>query len=259
MALIGNRSVLHKSPGRFLSGTVASIERSNFCKAGQLASRFQAVSPIFGGIPSGHLAPSSWALPRTAGAVSAINAALLSLTPAALNLAEGRNIAGASTFSFSLPGADLQLVVSATGTATFTFTPTGALAGALSATGTAAAAFTVSTSTLGAIVSAIGAGNVSLTGTATPRATGNLAGDITPFTELSPQNLAAAVWSSILETGYTAEELMRLLAAVAVGKTDIDTSGPNPIVTFRDLNDTKDRVTATMSGSERATVIKDAT
>ena len=52
MALIGNRTVLHKSPGRFLSGTVASIERSNFSRAGMLASRFQAVSPVFAGTPS---------------------------------------------------------------------------------------------------------------------------------------------------------------------------------------------------------------
>ena len=41
------------------------------------------------------------------------------------------------------------------------------------------------------------------------------------------------------------------------GKTDIDTSGANPIVTFRDLGDTADRVTATMTGSERTTVVTD--
>ena len=52
---------------------------------------------------------------------------------------------------------------------------------------------------------------------------------------------------------------MRLLASVAVGKTEIDTSGIDPVVTFRDLDDTKDRVTATMLGSERATVVLDAT
>jgi hypothetical protein len=38
---------------------------------------------------------------------------------------------------------------------------------------------------------------------------------------------------------------------------DIDTSGANPIVTFRDLGDTADRVTATMTGSERTTVVTD--
>jgi hypothetical protein len=38
---------------------------------------------------------------------------------------------------------------------------------------------------------------VQFSNSATIRATGNLSGDITPFTELSPQNLAAAVWETI--------------------------------------------------------------
>lgn len=197
MALIGNRSVLHKSPGRFLSGTIASIERSNFGKAGMLAGRFESLSPIFAAIPTGHLSPSAWALPRTAGGLSAINEAGATLSAGDLNLAEGRNIAGDTTFAFALADADLQLVVSANGTATFTFTQSGALAGALQAVGAATATFTVSTATLGAIIDAIAAASFSLTGSATARATGELAGDITPFTELSPQNLAAAVWGAL--------------------------------------------------------------
>ena len=258
MALIGNRSVLLKSPGRFLSGTIASIERNNFSTAGQIANRFQSLSRIFAGIPSGHLPPSSWSMARTAGALSAINEATFALTPDALNLAEGRNIAGDTSFTFTLPNADLQLVVSADGSATFTFSQSGALAGALDAAGSATATFTVGAATLGALIDAIAAATFALTGTATPTAIGTLAGDITPFTELSPENLANAVWTRIIESGFTAEEIMRLLASVAVGKTDIDTSGIDPVVTFRDLDDTKDRVTATMLGSERATVVLDA-
>ena len=44
-----------------------------------------------------------------------------------------------------------------------------------------------------------------------------------------------------------------VLAAVAAGKTTIASN----VVTFRDVNDTKDRVVATMTGSERTTVVKD--
>ena len=40
MALIGNRSILHKSPGRFLSGTAGTL-RSGFNKPGMLAGRFE--------------------------------------------------------------------------------------------------------------------------------------------------------------------------------------------------------------------------
>ena len=85
------------------------------------------------------------------------------------------------------------------------------------------------------------------------RHAGVLEGDITPFTELSPQSLADAVWNRVIEAGFTAQELMQILSAVAAGKTDIDTSGANPIVTFRDLGDPADRVTATLPGRERTT------
>ena len=60
-----------------------------------------------------------------------------------------------------------------------------------------------------------------------------------------------------VEGNYTLKEALRLMLAVAAGKTDIDTSGANPVVKFRDVNDTKDRITAVMTGSERTTVTKD--
>ncbi len=248
MALIGNRSVLHKSPGRFLSGTIASIERSNFSKAGMLANRFQALSPIFAGVPSGHLPPSSWSMPRTAGALSAINETTATLTPGALNLAEGRNLAGDSTFAFSLPDASLQLVVSADGTATITFSSTAALAGALQAVGAATATFTVDAATLGAIISAEAAASFAMTGSATPRALGTLAGDITPFTELSPQNLAAAVWGTIIEAGFSADQILRILAAHAAGAAT-GLEGANP--QFTGLDGTTVRIDGTYSAGTR--------
>ena len=72
-------------------------------------------------------------------------------------------------------------------------------------------------------------------------------------------DIAQEVLGSVIEAGVDLRSVLRILGAVAAGKTDIDTSGPNPIVTFRDLGDTKDRVTATMTGSERTTVTKDVT
>lgn len=248
MALIGNRSVLLKSPGRFLSGTVASIERNNFSTAGQLAGRFQALSPIFGGLPSGHLPPSSWSMPRTAGALSAINASTAALTLGTLNLAEGRNIAGDAAFAFSLPDASLQLVVSATGAATITFSGAGELAGALQAVGSSSVSFTVGAATLGAIISAQASASFAISASGTPRAVGNLAGDITPFTELSPQNLAAAVWGTIIEAGFSADQVLRILAAHAAGSAT-GLEGANP--QFTGLDGTTLRIDGTYSAGTR--------
>lgn len=75
--------------------------------------------------------------------------------------------------------------------------------------------------------------------------------------ELTQDDVTGAVLESQVEDGITLKQALRLLLAISVGKTDIDTSGPNPVVTFRDVNDTADRVTATMSGSERASVTLD--
>lgn len=70
--LLGNRSVIRKSPLRYFSGTTLSGDRCNFGGSGAIRNRFfGGFSPLFGGLPSGHLWPSSWSMPQTAGAVSA--------------------------------------------------------------------------------------------------------------------------------------------------------------------------------------------
>jgi hypothetical protein len=62
--------------------------------------------------------------------------------------------------------------------------------------------------------------------------------------------VATAVWDALMETGMTAKQGIRLLTSVNAGKTSID----GTTVVFRDVNDTVDRITATMDGSERINV-----
>jgi hypothetical protein len=111
---------------------------------------------------------------------------------------------------------------------------------------------------------------------------GNLGANISSFSELSPESLASAVWSAlasqynqsgsmgeklngagsagnpwteVIEGTYTAAEVMRLLASVAAGKTDIvDNGNGSATVKFRDVNDTVDRVVVEMQGSKRTDV-----
>jgi hypothetical protein len=111
---------------------------------------------------------------------------------------------------------------------------------------------------------------------------GSMSSTITSLSELSPESLASSVWSAlasqynqsgtmgeklngagsagnpwteIIEGTYTAAEVMRMLVAVAAGKTTITDNGNNTAtVVFRDLTDTEDRVTATMEGSERINI-----
>jgi hypothetical protein len=75
---------------------------------------------------------------------------------------------------------------------------------------------------------------------------------------LNTANVGNAVFSAISEAGFSYGDTMRILAAIAVGKTNIvDNGGGNADVTFRDINDTKDRVVAEMQDSERINVVLD--
>jgi hypothetical protein len=176
----------------------------------------QGIPSKLAGIPSGHLAPSSWVLPYKPGAMSSFTNLVVTVTPGTLNLAAGVNITGSTTVTITVNPADGQLIVSASGSTSITFNLAANLAGALSAAGSTSFSFTVNNATLGAIVDAVGAALVQFSNSANIRATGNLSGDITPFTELSPQSLSAAVWQA-LASAYNAPGTMGELLNSAGG------------------------------------------
>lgn len=289
--LIGAGVRLSASNPMFQLGAASagSAERAAWLGPGKLRNLQAGYAGISGlsGYPNGVRHPAAWSLPNKAGALASRNETGFTLTEGSLSLAAGRNIDGSTTITVSVPDAELQLVVSASGTTAITLSQTGAVAGALAAEGNAPLTITVPTATLGAIVSSIASGALTLTGSAGIRATGVLAGDILPYTDLSPEALAISVWNAVaansnvagsmgeklndagsasnpwtevIESGYTAAEVLRIIAAVAAGKTSIvDLGGGDATVTFRDLGDTKDRIVADVSGSERTTLSFDET
>lgn len=102
----------------------------------------------------------------------------------------------------------------------------------------------------GAVAALTGTGNASVSASAK----GSMGSSITVTGDLlSTANVGDAVWKYLLENGYTANDLMRILTAIAVGKTTIVGS----TVTFRDVADTKNRVVAVMDGSERDSITLD--
>lgn len=157
----------------------------------------QGIPSELAGIPYGHLHPSSWNMPYQGGAMSAFTFKGITFDVASLNVAAGRNIDGSAVITFTVGPSQLDLIVSAVGSSSVTFTASGTLLVALNAEGSATLNFTVGPSTLGAEAGLFGSSTVTVTLTGTMLGQGNLAGNITPFTELSPQNLAAAVWSAL--------------------------------------------------------------
>ena len=63
------------------------------------------------------------------------------------------------------------------------------------------------------------------------------------------------IWSYVIEGGYTAGDILRILAAVAAGKTHIVKTGPHrATVTFDAIDESGTVVSAEMDRSERTDV-----
>ena len=120
-----------------------------------------------------------------------------------------------------------------------------------------------------------GSGSIS----ATPIAPGSLSAAIKSYGDLTPQGPTDAVWNALLsnyatagsagaqlsaagaggnpwatviEGGYTAEELLRLMASALFGKVS---GAPGTTITFRDTGDSTNRITATVDSNGNRTTI----
>lgn len=216
MALIGNRSVLLKSPGRFLSGTVASIERNNLRP---LRNQFETFSRL-SATPSGHLSPSAWVLPQIGGGMSSHNVTGIELSGVASG-ALGVNISGAASLSVTAEAIG-QLIASAIGSASFAVTATGAIVATLGAPGSASLTLSAS-ATATAVGWLTGQAAAGVSATLTSYAIGSmsgtayLAGESAPVT---PDNLAQAVWSAVASANNIAGTMGAKLNSAASGGVD---------------------------------------
>lgn len=203
MALLGNYSVILKSPGRFMAGTSVSGGRPQFNTSGAMRCRNVSAagwSPL-SAQPRGYLAPYAWLLPRTGGDMATwgqiVGTGTLTAAPTG-----GRNgeatIAGSGTLT-----ATGELVVSGTAAIAGTSTVSANIVAALLGTATVAG-----TSTCTGTLDAEGYMTATLTGagdlTAPRYATGELEAAISPFTELSPETLASNVWGALASENFAA-------------------------------------------------------
>lgn len=247
MALIGNRSVLNKSPGRFLNAGVANL-RSGFSKHGMVRS---AAYSALAATPNGHLSPSAWVLPRTSGGMSSINFTTATVSGSGLAVG-GVTTTGTSSITLTFADAAGQLIASGGGTAAFSLTSNNPLLTAsINGTGTAVATFSTNTPTLGALADGSGevaitltatnsgrmpandasplrsgTAAISVTGALTPYAIGEMAGT-TAEAGLTNAGIANSVWSKIVESGFSAEQILRIIAAQAAGSaTGLENGNP---------------------------------
>lgn len=134
--------------------------------------------------------PVAFKMPTKAGSLSAHNQSE-GVATASLSLASGRNIA-ATADGVATASATLQLVVSMVATSDGVATVSGNVVASLAFAGTSDGSSST-TASITAIAWGYGTASGEATAAMVSYATGSLAGSISPFTDLSPQNLAQYV------------------------------------------------------------------
>lgn len=186
-----------------------------------------------------------WLSPKSGGLVcNTINGTgSLAITSLALGKALQANLTGSGTISSAALALIVQLAATLAGTGTISTATLQAitnLSAALTGSGT------VSSAALSLIVSIYADLSGSGTLTASLRGTLGMAADIVVTgSGLTTANVGAAVWAELLETGFTADQILRIIAASTAGKVS---GGPGSPV-FRNLSDDKNQITGTADSS----------
>mgnify|MGYP003403472471 CR=1 FL=1 len=205
MGILGNYSVLHKSPGRFLSGTIASGDRYNFSKSGMLRNRFLGDQGLgiakFSARPNGYVHPYAWSMAQISGGLASYKALNANISKTDALLALGINIDADLAATITKTDAILALIVALQADLAASGNITDAnmaiillLEAALSASGQFTDAQLGNILGLAASLSA----NMTLTNSITNLV--NLSADISNAADgqATPEQIAAAVWNAIL-------------------------------------------------------------
>lgn len=286
MGLVNNGYRVAFSPFQSRGGSAGTlftgIAPRNYCLPGKMRGWSMNTSRQVS-LPQGNLYPSAWMLPQTGGGMSirttgdgSLAAGLIPSYPMSIDLTGSGDLEAAA-------GLVVSMLLAMTGAGSMTASIEGRLnatidmvgSGDLTANMTALAEMVISllgSGDLDATVAAFGDMAIDIVVTGTGLSTANVgqavwaaiaASNNLPGTmgeKLNDAGSASNPWTEVIESGYTAAEILRILAAVAAGKTTInDLGGGLAEVVFRDLGDTKNRVSADMTGSQRTDVTTDPT
>lgn len=235
-----NGRYLTKSPGRHFGAGGAGLESANRNLADRL-NRFTGLIPATSSTPGGYGAETP-GLPLKPGGISGKSAITASATGSG---GMGVNLSASAIFTLDLSGTG-GLISSASGTAGVLLGAAASLYATKAVTGQAALTLGAS-GIAGATGHASGQAAMALSASWTPAALGWLSGT-TSEAGLTPNGIAQAVWAKAIEAGFTAEEIMRLLASVAAGNA-VGLEGANQ--QFKGLDGATLRVGASYNAGTR--------
>lgn len=259
MALLGNYSVLYKSPGYWRSGgaTGQGLDRPNSNLSGASKNRYtaDAIDPKTS-FPSGYSLGLALVPAQKDGGMAASNT-IYGAGAFVGGGQLGRNASATLDGTGDISNAALALVLSAVAALSGSGAVSAAIAGrldaaaALSGSGDVAAA-------LGAIASLVAplAGSGEVSDTSSLKAKGSLSADIVVTGDLlSTANIAAAILDAVdsIEDGVTLRQATRLILAAAAGK--VSGAGTTTVTIRNAVADDTNRIIATVDDDGNRTSI----
>lgn len=209
----GQRALYY--PARHVAGALPASGLMRTITAGERLNR-TANFVKTASIPEGYAPKATIIMPVTAGGMS--GTAHIA-TSGEGTLLQGGPMVGEGTMSFTASGASLGLIVSMSGDGTITFTTADAtLALTMAMDGNGNITLTGSGG-LSMIVPFEGNGNITFTGTGDLKGRCSMQGEWTPYTELSPENLARAVWDALATQFNDAGTMGNKLNTASSGST----------------------------------------
>lgn len=211
--LLGNGQQYHRIPLTLLGDRWTCFARDERMHLMDNSEGFTKLNSI----PDGYYAPHAIMMPLTAGRLSTKEKVTGSGTVSSATMQSGYNIGAGISGSGTIPGCDIGLIVSIaaaiTGSGTISSATVEALASMVAAL-TGSGSVTATAAGLADLTAALtGAGIVVANNTALM----DIEATIVGYGALTPEGLRDAVWSQIVEAGFSAEQILRLLAAHAAG------------------------------------------
>lgn len=254
MGLIYNGYRNGTGPWRTSMGALGTIVNGVAIGNGYRTGRIRSQQLEMGrqlSFPQGNLHPQCWMLPQTGGGMSmrttgdgTLSSNLVPSYPMSVDFTGSGDLEATAALIVSM-------LLAMVGDGSLTATIEGRLNASIDFTGSGD--LTANMSALAdMVVGLLGSGDLD----ATIAAYGDMSIDIVVTgTGLSTANVGQAVWSALLEAGFTAEQLLRLAAAGAAGKLS---GAASTEVTVRDVSDQHDIIVATVDGDgNRSAIVLD--
>jgi len=250
VALICNGALLYRNTNRYLSAT-GQYGRGSTLDGGGAKRNWQNgwhhITDVTdkSGLPNGYRHPVAWMLPQKAGAITSRNEGYLTLSGLAIG---AKGLGGSAAATITINGVAVGgLIAGGVGSGTISISGTADIFAGI--VGNASGSITISgTGTAAAQGHFSAAGVLTISGSVVPYAIGSMVATTDFGDELSPVSLANAVWQRAIEAGFTAESILRILAAHAAGSaTGLEGSNPQ----FTGLDGATLRIDGTYSAGTR--------